>query len=89
MVYIIKYYFEEDTDRVDGMMVEDFIMRYDDCLIKSIESDVNVDNLHMEESVSLCEMQIQCSTIETFDLIVGQMETRFGLIPYSIGVDEI
>jgi len=71
------------------MMVEDFIMRYDDCLIKSIESDVNVDNLHMEESVSLCEMQIQCSTIETFDLIVGQMETRFGLIPYSIGVDEI
>lgn len=89
MVYIIKYYFEEDTDRVDGMMVEDFIMRYDDCLIKSIESDVNVDNLHMEESVSLCEMQIQCSTIETFDLIVGQMETRFGLIPYSMGVDEI
>lgn len=89
MVYIIKYYFEEDTDRVDGMMVEDFIMRYDDCLIKSIKSDVNVDNLHMEESVSLCEMQIQCSTIETFDLIVGQMETRFGLIPYSMGVDEI
>ena len=89
MVYIIKYYFEEDTDRVDGMMVEDFIMRYDDCLIKSIESDVNVDNLHMEESVSLCEMQIQCSTIETFDLIVEQMETRFGLIPYSMGVDEI
>lgn len=89
MVYIIKYYFEEDTDRVDGMMVEDFIMRYDDCRIKSIESDVNVDNLRMEDSVSLCEMHIQCSTIETFDLIVRQMETRFGLIPYSMGVDEI
>lgn len=87
MAYRIHYFFEEDADRVDGLLIEDIAKAYGDCKVK-IQSDVKVDIKHLNEDdsiIAFCEAEIQCSTLESFELIQEQIEARFGLIPFKTG----
>jgi hypothetical protein len=91
MAYSIKYFFEEDADRVDGLLIEDVARAYGDCKIKRLESDVKVDIKHLNEDdsiIAFCEVELVCETIESFELVIAQIETKYGLVPYKTGYGE-
>lgn len=97
MAYTIKYFFEENADTVDGLLIEDLARTYGDCKVKLVQADTkidasdwNINNPHIPDDaiVSLCEIVLECETIESFDLIISQIEKRYGLVPYKTGYGE-
>ena len=91
MAYRIQYFFEEDADRIDGLLIEDVAREYGDCRVKKLESDVKVDIKHLNEDdsiIAFCEVELVCDTIESFELIQAQIESRYGLVPYKTGYGE-
>jgi len=91
MAYSIKYFFEEDADRVDGFLIEDVVREYGDCRVKKMECNVDIDTKIFGEYnyiVAFCEMELVCDTIESFELIQAQIERRYGLVPFKTGYGE-
>lgn len=80
------YFFEEDADRIDGFLVEDTVREYGDCRVKTIQNDTKVDVTHLEDDdsiISFCEIELVCDSIESFELVIAQLERRYGLVPYK------
>jgi len=91
MAYSIKYFFEEDVDRVDGFLIEDVAREYEDCRVTKLESEIKIDTKTFGEYdyiVAFCEMELVCDTIESFELIQAQIEKRYGLVPFKTGYGE-
>jgi hypothetical protein len=91
MAYSINYFFEEDADRVDGFLIEDIALSYNDCKIKRLESDVKLDIKHLNEEdymIVFCEVELVCETIESFEMLIAQIENKYGLVPYKTGYGE-
>jgi len=86
MPYILKYYFEEDADRIDGLLVEELIRKYEDCKIKKFHSDVKLEyeGYDVDSPLSFCEIEIECNCIETFDMLQDHIEMKFRIVPYKI-----
>jgi hypothetical protein len=91
MAYTIMYFFEEDADRVDEFLLTDIVRTYGDCKVKSVQIDTKIEAVGTDGDnsiVSFCELELVCDTVESFDMVIGQIERRYGIVPYKTGYGE-
>jgi hypothetical protein len=90
MAYSIQYFFEEDSNRIDGFLIEELISQFKDCRIKKLISETKTDLEQIfdlsdndeDYFISFCELEIICDTLESFESIQQKIEKKYGIVPF-------